>query len=47
MCQNGNDGGYYAIKGFLYQFDNAILEIMDNPDKEVGIEHIQDINCDN
>jgi len=39
-----NDGGYYAIKGFLYQFDKALIEIMSNPDIEVGIEQKQDID---
>ena len=38
------DGGYYAIKGFLYQFDTAITEILCNPAVEVGIERNQDID---
>jgi len=33
-----NKGGYYAIKGFLYQFDKALIEILRNPSKKVGIE---------
>lgn len=44
MCEK--DGGYYAIKGFLYQFDKTILEILSNPNKQIFIEHIQDINYD-
>ena len=42
MCER--DGGYYAIKGFLYQFDKTILEILNNPNEQVFVEHIQDIN---
>ncbi|MBC2455647.1 hypothetical protein [Clostridium beijerinckii] len=44
MCDR--DGGYYAIKGFLYQFDKTIIDILDNPDKQIFVEHIQDINYD-
>lgn len=40
------DGGYYAIKGFLYQFDKSIIEIIDNPTKDILLENIQDINYD-
>jgi hypothetical protein len=32
-----NDGGYYAIKGFLYQFDKTLIEIISNPDAHIGI----------
>ncbi len=39
-----NKGGYYAIKGFLYQFDKALIEILKNPSKKVGIEKREDIN---
>lgn len=39
-----NDGGYYAIKGFLYQFDKNLLEIIDNKTSQIEIENIQDIN---
>jgi hypothetical protein len=38
-----NDGGYYAIKGFLYQFDKTLIEILSNPDVIVEIEEKQDI----
>ncbi|WP_139490352.1 hypothetical protein [Brevibacillus dissolubilis] len=38
------DGGYYAIKGFLYQFDVTIKEILVNVEKDVQFEQIQDIN---
>lgn len=46
MCNN--DGGYFAIKGFLYQFDKAILEILDSKDEygNIYIENVQDINYD-
>ncbi|MCF6276354.1 MAG: hypothetical protein L3J07_00750 [Candidatus Magasanikbacteria bacterium] len=41
-----NDGGYYAIKGFAYQIDKAILEILNTDDesKSINIEQIQDID---
>ena len=44
--QNTNDGGYYAIKGFAYQIDKAILELLntDDENKNINIEQIQDIN---
>lgn len=43
------DGGYYAIKGFSFQFDRTILELLDSVDDQnfVFIENIQDINTDN
>lgn len=46
MCEN--DGGYYAIKGFLYQFDKTMIELLRNEDTvEIHIEDIQDINYEN
>lgn len=42
MCED--DGGSYAIKGFLYQFDKTIIEILNNPNKSIYFEHIQDID---
>ena len=46
MCQE--EGGYYAIKGFLYQYDKAILEILSRDERvPVYIERIQDIDCEN
>lgn len=46
MCQE--EGGYYAIKGFLYQYDKAILEILlKDEGLPVYIERIQDIDCEN
>ncbi len=40
------DGGYYAIKGFEFQIDKTILEIL-NTDEDVSLENIQDISTDN
>lgn len=42
-----DDGGYYAIKGFLYQFDKSLIEILRNPESKIGIEKVQDININN
>jgi len=39
-----NDGGYYAIKGFLYQFDKTLIEIFSNPNIQIGIEKRQDVD---
>lgn len=42
------DGGYYAIKGFLYQFDKSINELLSvGESQEIFIEHTQDINYQN
>ena len=42
------DGGYYAIKGFEYQIDKTILEILKGDDETtICLEQIQDINSDN
>lgn len=42
------DGGYYAIKGFLYQFDKGIIELLSvGGSQEIFIEHTQDINYQN
>jgi len=43
------DGGYYAIKGFAYQIDKAILELLNSSDKNenINIEQIQDIDSSN
>lgn len=40
------DGGYYAIKGFEYQIDKNILEILSEKDenKRINIEQVQDID---
>ena len=41
-----NHGGYYALKGFMYQIHKLILEILDNPKKAVSFERDQDIDYD-
>lgn len=41
------NGGYYAIKGFTYQFDKSLLEILNNQTKDVELEQIQDIGVNN
>jgi hypothetical protein len=41
------DGGYYAIKGFTFQFDKSLLEVLANQESDVEIEQIQDIGVDN
>ncbi|MFA4836207.1 MAG: hypothetical protein WC749_09090 [Dehalococcoidia bacterium] len=43
-ARTSDDGGYYAIKGFLYQFDKTLIEIMINPYTTVCIENRQDID---
>lgn len=42
------DGGYYAIKGFEYQIDKSIFEVLSCHDlnQEVSIEQIQDLNTE-
>ncbi len=44
-----SDGGYYAIKGFAFQFDKTILELFNEPDENtsINIEQIQDISGEN
>jgi len=44
LPQNRDDGGYYAIKGFLYQFDKTLIEVLDNPDTTVRFENQQDVD---
>jgi hypothetical protein len=41
------NGGYYAIKGFTYQFDKSLLEILNNQTQDVELEQIQDIGLNN
>ena len=43
-----DDGGYYAIRGFLYQYDKYIWELLNSSsDTSINIENIQDIDSDN
>lgn len=37
------DGGYFAIKGFVFQFDKSILEALMDNKANIEIEQIQDI----
>jgi len=41
-----DDGGYYAIKGFLYQFDKTLIEVIANPQTKIAFENRQDIDYD-
>lgn len=43
MSSRREQGGAYAIRGFLYQFDHTIKEIIDNPTVTVEIEKAEDI----
>jgi hypothetical protein len=42
-----SDGGCHAIRGFAFQFDATILEVLAKPEAVVGIEGDQDINIEN
>ena len=43
-----DDGGYYAIRGFLYQYGKYIWELLNSSsDTSINIENIQDIDSDN
>lgn len=46
LCDDGVDGGYYAIKGFMYQFDKTILGIFERPGEDIAVEYLQDINSE-
>ena len=35
MCQE--EGGYYAIKGYLFQYDKSILELLSSNDDTLNI----------
>lgn len=42
------DGGYYAIKGFIYQYDKTIEKILDSSEGEyIEIEQAQDLSSKN
>ncbi|MHC4752386.1 MAG: hypothetical protein ACYTFW_21240 [Planctomycetota bacterium] len=43
MAVTREEGGSNAIKGFLFQFDRTILEIVDNPRKVIRVEQSEDI----
>lgn len=42
-----DDGGYHAIRGFAFQFDVTILEILADPDAIIEVEGQQDIGIEN
>jgi len=46
MTQKKEDGGYIAIRGFAYQFDKALLDMFQKPEKGYQIENLQDHNYD-
>lgn len=37
------EGGKHAIKGFLFQFDKTIIEILENPNKVIYFEQEEDV----
>jgi hypothetical protein len=39
-----DDGGHDAIKGFAYQFDKTLLEIIRSPRQRLQIEGAQDLS---
>ncbi len=39
-----DEGGYYAIKGFLYQFDKTLIEVLRNPKTTIRFENRQDVD---
>lgn len=43
MGTRREEGGSSAIKGFLFQFDKTILEILDSPKKSIRFEQKEDI----
>ncbi|MEK3879192.1 hypothetical protein [Paenibacillus sp. FSL M7-0420] len=44
ILEDDSDGGYYAIKGFLYQFDSTLMTILSNPKSNINFEQVQDIS---
>ena len=46
MAIKREEGGSNAIKGFLFQFDRTILEILDNPKGVIRFEQREDIERD-
>lgn len=43
LVSSDSDGGYYAIKGFLFQFDKTLMTILQNPDTTIEVEQTQDV----
>lgn len=44
LTKQDKDGGYYAIKGFLYQFDQTLIKMFSNPNTRINFECQQDID---
>jgi len=42
MTTRTTDGGYYALRGFTYQFDHSLLTVCTNPTSQVSIEYMED-----
>ena len=43
MTVTREEGGSNAIKGFLFQFDRTILEVLENPNSVIRVEQSEDI----
>ena len=43
---SNDDGGYHAIRGFAFQFDATILEILADPGSTIEVEGAQDIGIE-
>lgn len=46
MAVTREEGGSNAIKGFLFQFDRTILEVLENPNSVIRVEQSEDIEQD-
>lgn len=44
LDKQDKDGGYYAMKGFLYQFDATLMKILKHPNQKIRFEVEQDID---
>ena len=44
MATKQDDGGHYAIKGFMYQFDKTLLEALAHRHTTIRFENQQDID---
>jgi type III secretory pathway component EscR len=44
--QNTEDGGHYALKGYIFQFDKSLIEVLSRTGT-VEIEHVQDLSYGN
>ncbi|HYH16075.1 MAG TPA: hypothetical protein VD794_12675, partial [Flavisolibacter sp.] len=46
LTSSDSDGGYYAIKGFIFQFDKSLAEVLAHPESQIEIEQTQDVSVD-